>query len=165
MVGIDVFEVNEAKAKSRIRRMVTQAVTGRGKPDAPPVFPSSQRAIRRATRFPGAMPSIWNVPARHPNFVGRVDDLTAIGGYLAARSRVAVQSVYGLGGVGKTQLANEYAYSRAGDYDLVWWLRAEEQALLADQFARLGARLGIDVDPGAVREAVHEACVRCPAGC
>ncbi len=47
----------------------------------------------------------------------------------------------GLGGVGKTQLAVEYAYRHANEYDVVWWLRAEEPALLAADFAELAFAL------------------------
>lgn len=47
----------------------------------------------------------------------------------------------GLGGVGKTQLAVEYAYRYAHEYDVVWWLRAEEPAQLAADFAELAFAL------------------------
>lgn len=55
----------------------------------------------------------------------------------------------GLGGVGKTQLAVEYAYRHAHDYDVVWWLRAEEPAQLASDFAELAfaLRLRARTDP------------------
>ena len=46
-----------------------------------------------------------------------------------------VHAVRGMGEVGKTQLAVEYAYAHAGDYDLVWWIAAEEPASIPDQRA------------------------------
>jgi hypothetical protein len=45
--------------------------------------------------------------------------------------------------VGKTQLALEYTYRHAGDYDLVWWIRSEEPATLAADIADLAAPLGL----------------------
>jgi tetratricopeptide (TPR) repeat protein len=45
--------------------------------------------------------------------------------------------------VGKTQLAVEYAYRHASDYALVWWLRAEEPATLAGDYARLADPLDL----------------------
>ena len=60
---------------------------------------------------------------------------------------MTVQSVRGMGGVGKTQLATEYAYPHATDYDLVWWIAAEEPADDPGPVRRAGRPAG----PGAGR--------------
>jgi len=49
---------------------------------------------------------------------------------LANGSTVTVQSLRGMGGVGKTQLATEFCYAQAADYDLVYWIAAEEPATI-----------------------------------
>ncbi len=108
--------------------MVSAAVAGRAKPAVPPGFPGAGRAVPRAARFPGALPQVWKVPARNPRFTGRDPELEQLGRALAAGAAVTVHSVHGMGGVGKTQLAAEYAYAHATDYDLVWWVAAEEPA-------------------------------------
>lgn len=93
------------------------------------------------------LPPVWNVPHnRNPNFTGReqlLKDLRAALGAGRAAALTAPQAVYGLGGVGKTQTASEYAYRYAADYDVVWWVRSEETATLAADYAGLAAELGL----------------------
>jgi tetratricopeptide (TPR) repeat protein/cellulose biosynthesis protein BcsQ len=111
------------------------------------------------------LPNIWNVPYnRNPYFIGREQLLENIRASLTSGQPTALTQValYGLGGVGKTQLALEYAYRHSvdrQDYDLVWWARAESLAALAADYAALAMPLGLP-EIGATEQEVAVAAVR-----
>jgi hypothetical protein len=93
--------------------------------------------------------TIWGgVPARNPDFTGRGHLLTALRQVLVSRERTAVvpQVLYGISGVGKTQLAVEYVYRYAGEYDLIWWIPAERSTQVKASLAGLAAQLGLPTD-------------------
>jgi transcriptional regulator with XRE-family HTH domain len=107
-------------------------------------------------RLAGTLPRLWNIPARNPAFTGREDLLAAVRVQLQAGQTAVVQALHGMGGVGKTQLAAEYAHRFAGSYDLAWWINAEQSRLIGNQVASLGQGLGC-IPPGAGSEAVRAA--------
>ncbi len=77
----------------------------------------------------------WNVPFhRNPYFTGREAALQRLrDALLAGKSAVLTHALAGLGGLGKTQLAVEYAYHYRETYQAVLWTRADStEALLAD---------------------------------
>lgn len=83
---------------------------------------------------------------RNPGFVGRNADLDALHARLTEAGPVGIRpaGLTGMGGIGKTQLAVEYAYRRREDYpDGVFWLNAAEP--LPQAFARLALVLRDDV--------------------
>jgi transcriptional regulator with XRE-family HTH domain len=94
-------------------------------------------AMRMSGR-PPLTPRLWNIPARNPAFTGRDALLVAVRDRLAAGGSAVVEALHGMGGVGKTQLAAEYAHRFAGSYDLAWWINAEQSGLIGDQMASLG---------------------------
>ena len=98
------------------------------------------------TRFPGLGPKITNLPPRNLNFSGRDGQLLALHGNLHAGLTAAVlptAAIHGLGGVGKTQLVLEYAHRFASDYDVIWWIPAEQPTSAVAALADLAQRLGI----------------------
>jgi tetratricopeptide (TPR) repeat protein len=88
---------------------------------------------------------IWEgVPLRNPAFTGREALLITLQRALDQRAKASVlpHALHGLGGVGKTQLAVEFAYKFADRYDVVWWIPAEQQTLVLQSLRNLGRRLG-----------------------
>ncbi|MBL7499375.1 tetratricopeptide repeat protein [Frankia sp. CNm7] len=122
-------------------------------------FLVSRPAARPSSRVPGSLPEIWNVPTRNPNFTGRSKELRQLRSSLAENRAVTVHALRGMGGIGKTQIAIEFAHRNAGDYDLAWWFNAEQAALSASQFNRLAKELGLpeSTDPAVVLGMVHRA--------
>jgi hypothetical protein len=158
VVGFDLFGLTDETARTLLLAKVAAALKGTAKPSSKPGFPGTGRAMPNVPRFPGSVAHVWNVPPDNPNFTGRNGELRDLAASLAGGSRLTVHSLHGLGGVGKTQLAAEYAHAHAGDYDVVWWVAAEEAASIPDQFTGLAGRLGLDpaTDPDALRGQVHE---------
>jgi TIR domain/NB-ARC domain len=155
LVCRDVFGVAEGQA----RRLLLEAVAGPRRPDRPPVFPGPGTPGRpggAGPRLPGTVPRIWSIPARNPGFTGRDALLVVVRERLLAGDAAVVQALHGMGGVGKTQLAAEYAHRFAGTYDLAWWVNAGQGGLIGDEFAALGLALEC-IEAGAAVEAVHAA--------
>lgn len=105
------------------------------------------------------VPAIWgNVPQRNKNFTGREDLLVDLRRRITDEEVTALlpHALHGMGGVGKTQLAIEYAYRYQGDYDIVWWIPADQETLVRSTLAALAPRLNLtDVASGRIQDALN----------
>jgi tetratricopeptide (TPR) repeat protein len=80
---------------------------------------------------------------QNPHFTGRDELMAGLHGALAVgKPGVLVQALHGMGGVGKTRMAVEYAYAHAAEYDVVWFLRADNSTTLLADYAALGVAVG-----------------------
>ena len=97
--------------------------------------------------FPGpnAEPMVWNVSVRNPKFAGRAAIMEQLRSrFLGGATSPVPQVLHGRNGVGKTQLALEYAHRFKADYDLVWWVSAEQPSQIASGLAELARVLGLE---------------------
>ena len=90
----------------------------------------------------------YSIPMRLPfpanvNFTGRDRELAEIHRVLqsaepnASISRLRVMALHGLGGIGKTQLAIQYAYVHQNEYTSIWWVDASTTQTFSEGFLRI----------------------------
>mgnify|MGYP001499277245 CR=1 FL=1 len=95
--------------------------------------------------FP-ALP-IWNVPFRqNPFFTGREAILTHLLTVLKGKNAAALtqpQAISGLGGIGKTQIAVEFAYRHRDLYQAILWVNASTREVLSADFVMLASLLDL----------------------
>ena len=97
--------------------------------------------VRRGERAEG---SLGNVDAPNPHFIGRVGEMRRLREALALGRVGVLAAVHGLGGVGKTALAIEYAHAFAHEYGGGrWQLRCSGRDDLCAAVAELATPLGV----------------------
>jgi tetratricopeptide (TPR) repeat protein len=92
-------------------------------------------------------PLFWNVPyRRNPFFTGREDILAQLHAALhnsKAAALTQTQAISGLGGIGKTQIAVEYAYRYRNHYQAILWIAASSREAFTADFVMLAALLDV----------------------
>jgi len=161
IIFIDVVGLSEEEA----RKAILDGIKERAKPGEAPGFPglsenkapsTSERVAPDPVRFPGSSDSneapasqiLWNVPEGVPLFTGREDVLDQLHKALMATGSTALaqrQAISGLGGIGKTQTAIEYASRHRGEYKAVLWAVAESRETLISGFTAIASVLDLPV--------------------
>ncbi|MEV1332645.1 FxSxx-COOH system tetratricopeptide repeat protein [Micromonospora costi] len=110
--------------------------------------PSGMPPAVRTARFPGTWATVFNPPSRNIRFTGREQLLRQLREELkAGGSDGTPVALRGGPGIGKTQLAIEYAHRFRGAYDIVWWVQADPPQFVDVRMADLGAELGLPRQP------------------
>jgi tetratricopeptide (TPR) repeat protein len=113
-----------------------------------------ERAIKDLTADPISQSSateqssshLQNIPhLRNPFFTARNTILQSLSEKfrLEQKNRVSTQVISGLGGIGKTQIALEYAYRNREDYHAIFWLKGDTSEDLRADFVRLATLLDL----------------------
>ncbi|MBU0519397.1 TIR domain-containing protein [bacterium] len=157
LLQIDIRGLDAEHARAKILEELK-----RGVPDSEPIFPTGMQTAEPigTKRYPGKLPEIWNISSlRNPNFTGRSELLDQLREYLVKDRTTALTALSGLGGIGKTQVALEYTYRYAGEYDVIWWVKAETEASRTadiEAFARELKLPEVGQTSDVVREAVRK---------
>jgi hypothetical protein len=113
---------------------------GRPNVNKPPLGRPLDALLRRADY----RNAFWHVRPRNPFFSGRAEYLEELGRALnQAGTAVLTHAIRGLGGVGKTEIAIEYAYRRRGEYRAAFFLTADSEDAVVSGFAALAETLGL----------------------
>jgi tetratricopeptide (TPR) repeat protein len=103
----------------------------------PPRTPPADPGVRS--------PVVWSpaVPLRDPAFGWRITELRLLHDRLNRTSPrdSRIQVIHGPAGVGKTELVMEYARRYRGDYDVIWFVKAEYEHLVRESLIELGRRI------------------------
>jgi hypothetical protein len=92
--------------------------------------------------------------------VGRDRELAGLRAAFAAKQQrkgPVVQVLTGMGGVGKTSLARAYAQRHLDDYEVVWWVRAEDRTAVDGEYRALLELVHSGAEAQLVRDAVLNA--------
>lgn len=135
IIYIDLFGVGEDEETAK--QHLLSGVNVKRVPRNRPSFPGTAKV-----RFPGSLP-FNNLPyIRNGYFTGRELILKDIHDSLKNGGTISLTQVLtGLGGVGKTQTALEYAYRYASNYEWIWWIPAETESTVLTTYKTFAVKM------------------------
>lgn len=113
----------------------------------PPKAEEVDTSASSSDSTPSLSSPIWNVLyRRNPFFTGRENILNHLNSVLQNSKSAALtqaQAISGLGGVGKTQIAIEYAYRSRDQYNAILWVNASSREAFTSDSVKLATVLNL----------------------
>jgi len=125
----------------------------------PPVSAANERARPKVATPPEDSSVTWNVPyRRNPFFTGRAEILASLHeSFCSKKTALKTQALSGLGGIGKTQIALEYAYRYHREYQYILWVRGDTREKMLADVSALAPLLDLKERTGQEQRRVVEA--------
>ncbi|WP_157437376.1 FxSxx-COOH system tetratricopeptide repeat protein [Actinoplanes subtropicus] len=108
----------------------------------PPPLPPAPGLDADRVAGPAEQPIVGSLPERNSHFTGREILLDTMRQHHQNHPHAPLV-LYGLGGVGKTQLAREYVHRFADQYSVVWWVPSDRPEQARASLVSLAERLGL----------------------
>lgn len=164
LLGPTIYIDLIGRSEEEARELILDGLRDRAKPDEAPAFPAGgdagssgvERVMPNPVQYPGTSVSnaddslradiLSNLPTGIQFFTGREDVLTQLHEALKASGATALaqrQAISGLGGIGKTQTAIEYARRHRDEYKALLWAVAESRESLISDFVALASVLDL----------------------
>lgn len=148
---VSLAKADEATARTAVLEAFSLVAGGPGEVRYPAGNNVKQERRRRS------------LPRRLGSFSGRGAELEEMRDALSDVSALRTWWVAGPAGVGKTELAKEYAHRFGFDYVYVWWIPAHDRRTITERLAGLAHVLGIEME-NHVTEAVLDRLCGSPQG-
>jgi len=124
------------------------------------LLPRNTRQTKAASgdEFDGVPPPLASFVGRHQQLKA-LEQLFKIGERHRKNYTMLPVAIHGLGGTGKTALADQFAYTTRRSHAMTWRCRADKRENLIEGLAQLADRLGVD-PRGATAETVARSVIR-----
>lgn len=133
----------EAMIGGELWLLIVRGPTGevRGETESPPLLRLTAE-FRRLNRY-NRTDFHWNLQqSRNFAFTGREGNLQALDAAFSSDVRPQIDILHGLGGVGKSHICVEYAYTlRSRSASVIWWIRATDRTTIDEDLRSLALDL------------------------